>query len=311
LALQPRPAAPTADEIRTWLLAAVGEELQLAPERIDVHQPLTRYGLDSLAAVVIAGELEEWIGRPLPADLLRAHPSIDEVALRLTGEAEYRPAPELVVDYGERSRQQRVLRRVVGWLTRALMQVEVTGLDRLPHSGAFIVATNHLHAFDAAIVFALLPMRIVFYAADKFRRIPGVRWFLKHAGDAIYVARGQSDRVAVLRALEVLRSGGRLAIAPEGGVSRPGLGRGKIGTAYLAVQAGVPVVPIVLYGQEQPFRTWLRLRRVRAHMHVGEPLVFPAGRARMKELETYTDELMGALARMLPPGYRGVYAELD
>lgn len=299
----------SAEEIRAWLVLAVAGELEVDPETIDPERPLTRYGLDSLTAVVIAGELEEWLERPIPPGLLAARPTIDAISSSLAEEAQTLAPVAEARDYEHWTRGQAALRWIVRGLVRVLMRVDASGTEQIPPKGPFIVVANHLHVFDAPLVFALLPTRVVFLAADKFSRVPVVNWFLRTAGDAIYVARGESDRASVLRAVQVLRSGGRLALAPEGRVSRPGMIEGQTGAAYMARQARVPVVPVAIYGHERPFSHWLRLRRVPVTMRVGTPIPPSSAEINRNTLANETEQLMLALARMLPPENRGVYAE--
>jgi 1-acyl-sn-glycerol-3-phosphate acyltransferase len=128
----------------------------------------------------------------------------------------------------------------------------------------------------------------------------------------IFVARGEADREAMGRALEVLRSGGALAVAPEGTRSRTGgLQAGRDGAVYLASRTGATIIPVAAWGQEQALGAWRRLKRPDIHIHIGEPFRLPTGaeRARTAELHGYTDELMMTLARMLPEKYQGVYAD--
>jgi acyl carrier protein len=71
------------DEIQRWLVGQVAAELELDPGEIDVTIPLERYGLDSRAAVTLAGDLEDWLGRPVPATLVWDYPTIEEISEHL------------------------------------------------------------------------------------------------------------------------------------------------------------------------------------------------------------------------------------
>ena len=114
----------------------------------------------------------------------------------------------------------------------------------------------------------------------------------------------------MFRGLAVLRSGGALAISPEAYISKTGgLGRGHTGVAYLAIKAVAPIVPIVLYGQERAVRFWLRGRRVPISVRVGPPIDLPPGKLNVSHFHAYTETVMLTLARMLPPEYRGFYAD--
>ena len=205
----------------------------------------------------------------------------------------------------------RMLQRLLCSLVRWLTHLDVQGLPNVPASGPLIVSPNHLHLFDSVIAFALVPRHMTAFAADKWRPTPFgclLSWF----GNAIYVARGEPDRTALAHALAVLRSGCALGVAPEGTRSKTGgLQRGKDGAAYLASRSGAPILPLVMWGQEQTFRCWLRLRRPAIHVRFAAPIALPPGaaRARTAELSAYTDDLMRELARLLPAQYRGVYAD--
>jgi 1-acyl-sn-glycerol-3-phosphate acyltransferase len=193
---------------------------------------------------------------------------------------------------------------------RVLSRMDVRGREHIPETGPLIVAANHMHALDLPIVFAVVPRRQTVFAANKW---PGkfAGWLMQIFADAIFVERGEPDRGAIARALEVVRQGGALGVAPEGTRSRTGgLIEGKPGTVYLASRSGAPILPIVVWGQEQAMQDWAHLRRPEIHVRIAEPMNLPPGaeHARAVELASYTDQLMLTLALMLPQEYRGVYA---
>jgi acyl transferase domain-containing protein/acyl-CoA synthetase (AMP-forming)/AMP-acid ligase II/acyl carrier protein len=76
----------TADDIRAWLVDRIARKLRMPVVDLDPQEPLARYGLDSLTAVQTAGELEQWLGRPLSPVLVYDHPTIDSLARFLAGE---------------------------------------------------------------------------------------------------------------------------------------------------------------------------------------------------------------------------------
>jgi 1-acyl-sn-glycerol-3-phosphate acyltransferase len=189
--------------------------------------------------------------------------------------------------------------------------MDVRGREHIPQTGPLIIAANHMHVFDLPIVFAVVPRRQTVFAANKWQgKFAG--WIMRTFADAIFVERGEPDRAAIARALEVVRRGGALGVAPEGTRSRTGgLIEGKPGTVYLASRSGASILPVVVWGQEQAMRSWARLRRPEIHVRIAEPMNLPASaeHARSAELASYTEELMLTLARMLPREYRGVYAD--
>lgn len=62
--------------IETWLVHHLSEQLGIAEDTIDLHKPLTEYGLDSMVGVSLAGDLEEWLGLQLSPTLLWDYPTI-------------------------------------------------------------------------------------------------------------------------------------------------------------------------------------------------------------------------------------------
>lgn len=214
------------------------------------------------------------------------------------------------IDYSGWTAPQRAFRAFVQFIIRLLTHTTVEGEQNIPASGSFVLAPNHIHMFDIPVIFGYLPRRAVVFAADKWQKIPLFGWMLSFFGDAIYVHRGEPDRKALAKAQDVLKAGGVLGLAPEGTRSRSGgLQKGRTGVVYLANRGDAPILPVVAYGQEKAFAHWLRLRRVPIHVRFGELLHLPPGKFRAVELDAETDRLMMALARMLPPDYRGHYAD--
>jgi 1-acyl-sn-glycerol-3-phosphate acyltransferase len=193
-----------------------------------------------------------------------------------------------------------------GW--RLLTNLHVEGLDNLPKEGPFILAANHVSMVDAPLVMTVLPRRTIVFAGERLRESAVFNWFLSDLANAIYIRRGVGDLEALERGLAVLRAGGALAMGPEGGISQTAaLREGHTGVAYLATRADVPVVPVAAFGQEKLTQQWRRLQRPPVHVRIGEPLRFPAGEHEGIRLRAYTDQVMRALAELLPQEYRGIY----
>ena len=207
----------------------------------------------------------------------------------------------------------RVVRGVIGFLIRLLARVEIVGMETLPSQGPYLLVTNHLHWLDPPLLLAVIPHRSYVFAAEKWE----THWFLgplMHSMDAIFVQRGEVDRKALRQALAILKGGGVLGLAPEGTRSKTGgLQRGRSGAAYLAFRTGVPLVPVVTWGQKGVFPTLRQLRRARVHVIFGKPFEPPPveGKASAAEAHAFSEEIMYRLAAMLPPEYRGVYADVD
>jgi 1-acyl-sn-glycerol-3-phosphate acyltransferase len=203
--------------------------------------------------------------------------------------------------------QRRLSRRLLVLVLHRLVRLEVEGLEHLPGSGAFILAANHLHVLDPAIGLLLVPRRVVGVAKDRWSR-PPFGWLMAAMGDVVYV--GARRRGSMRRLVAVLRAGGVVAILPEGTRSPTGaLIRAQRGVALLATESAAPVVPAAAWGQERPARWWRRLRRAPVRVRIGPPLTLPPGPHDRERLQALTDEVMRAIAAMLPTAYRGVYGE--
>ena len=90
----PGVAPMTADAIEAWLVNRLGEYLQIPSEEINVDEPFSNYGLDSMAAVKLAAELEDIAGRQLSPTLVWDYPTVRAVVQHVTSGKE-RPAGDL------------------------------------------------------------------------------------------------------------------------------------------------------------------------------------------------------------------------
>lgn len=207
--------------------------------------------------------------------------------------------------------KRETLRKLVVHILKHYTVLQFSGLEHIPASGGVIIATNHLSRVDIPILFAN-PVRpdITALVADKYQKYPFFRWFCLTAG-GIWLDRDKADFTAFRIAADVLAEGRSLGIAPEGTRSEGELLEGKAGTVLLAIKTGVPVIPVAIYGSETTFSEWKRLRKPHLFCSFGAPLTFaPLSRdERESGLERYTAEIMCQIAVMLPPKYRGFYAQ--
>ncbi len=203
------------------------------------------------------------------------------------------------------------VRAVMRFLFGLFADVEVHGLEHIPPGGC-LLCPNHLSRFDAGLVFCLLRGRnVTAFAADKYRPQPFFRAIVEMV-DAIWVNRGAIGPSTIRAALQTLRDGRLLGLAPEGTRSATrALQPGKHGAALLAATAGVPIVPVAITGTEHMAEAIKRFRRARLTVTLGEPFPLPplTGDQRAQKLDTYTDEIMCRIAALLPEPYRGVYAD--
>jgi 1-acyl-sn-glycerol-3-phosphate acyltransferase len=164
---------------------------------------------------------------------------------------------------------------------------------------------------DSALVFAFVKRDdLTALVADKYLKVFWIKWLVERV-QGIWLHREDSDFRALRAARDYLKSGGMLGIAPEGTRSRTGMLNTAInGVAYLADKAGVPVIPAAVYGSEDAMYKIRHFRRPHVVLNFGDPLYLPSveRQDRSDQLARNTDEIMCAIAAMLPSSYHGAYA---
>ncbi len=192
-------------------------------------------------------------------------------------------------------------------LARLLLRVTVRGQENVPRSGGVLLTMNHLGGADVVLLVAFTPRPL--FASGK-SEIMGWRVMgsIARAYGMIPLHRGEPDRTALKRLMALLRVGAAVLIAPEGRESLTGaLEEARGGPAFLALHADVPVLPVGLTGTawRDVLPQWRRLRRPCVTLTFGRPFQLPAGMRRREAV----DEIMRRIAALLPPEYRGVYAD--
>lgn len=208
--------------------------------------------------------------------------------------------------------------RLLSWalknLTGAACLVDDRALMRIPAKGPLILVSNHINFLEVPLIYThLLPRPIAGFAKAEHWRNPPMRFLFETFG-AIPLRRGEADATAIELALAALREGWIFAMAPEGTRSGHGrLQRGRPGIVLLAARSGAPIQPMVHYGGEAIWRNLSHLRRTEFHIVVGNPFFLnePWERAARDVRQAITDEIMYQIAALLPPSYRGRYADLD
>ncbi len=215
------------------------------------------------------------------------------------------------------TRGRHLFRRFLKLLCRVVVFVctktTICGLEDYPRHGPALVVINHLGDPDAILLLAALPDFPEVIGKIELRNIPVLRLVMDMLG-VIWIHRGQPDRRAISAVLEAFSQGRRIIIAPEGRESVSGaLEAGTEGAAFLALKAGVPVVPITITGSE--FRlienNLKKLRRMPVTLRVGKSFVLPQNASRQDALQEGTRLIMETLAHQLPPKYRGVYGYVE
>ncbi len=200
-----------------------------------------------------------------------------------------------------------VIRTVLGALFRMLWRPVVEGVEYIPREGAVIVASNHLSFIDSIVIPLAVPRRrVTFLAKSEYFTTGGLlglpRRTLFRGMGAVPIDRSaaRDARAALDTALQVLSRGWAFGIYPEGTRSRDGrLYRGRTGIGWLALEAGVPVVPVGLTGTDRVQPVGARVPRIhRVHVRFGEPIrpETYAGCGPAQARRQLTDDVMDAIA---------------
>lgn len=214
----------------------------------------------------------------------------------------------------QRRRLLRPALRAVGGL---LCKVDVTGLERIPDSGATILMMNHISAIDPILFTGLIRNRFVISMA-KAETLE--HWFLRRIvalwGNFV-VNRGEVDRVALNQAIELLNHDNLVLIAPEGTRNPNGLHEAKSGTAYIAYKTNAIIVPATVSGAQDWVQRLKHFKRGYAQVTIGKPfrLRIPIGKRFNRNVrEAMIREAMYQLASTIPDEYatqRGIYSDLS
>ncbi len=204
--------------------------------------------------------------------------------------------------------------RIAMHITRTILltRLEVVGRENIPASGPYIVTLNHTSVADTPLLlmgFPLVEWR--FFAGEKWRSHPIYGPIMGWLG-AIYINRGEVDRRGLRDAMKALEEGGVFGLAPEGSRSKNGqMNKAKVGAAYLASRANVPILPVSFENNDQLFANFKKLRITRSKLTIGELYTLPeiGRRAKGADLAAYTHLIMVKIAALLPPRYHGVYAD--
>jgi len=160
-------------------------------------------------------------------------------------------------------------------LAVSFVSATVRGAERLDPDTSYVVVANHSSYMDIPALYSALPLELRFFAKKGLFSIPLLGWHLRRAGhlpvvrdDARASLKSMSDGAKLMR-----ERGISVLLFPEGGRTVEGMRQFKEGAAYIAIKAGVPVVPVGLVNMRSvlPMNSWL-LRPARVEIQIGEPI---------------------------------------
>ncbi len=212
-----------------------------------------------------------------------------------------------------------VVKAILTPLLRVLYRPWTEGLENVPEAGPAIIASNHLSFLDSIFMPLLVPRRVTFLAKSDYFTEPGLkgrlkRMFFTGVGQVpIDRSGGRASEAALETGIDILKEGKLLGIYPEGTRSPDGrLYRGKVGVARMALEAGVPVIPVAMIGtfEVQPQGKVIpRIKRI--GMRFGAPLDFSRYAGLEDDrfvLRSMTDEIMYELMSLSNQEYVDIYA---
>jgi 1-acyl-sn-glycerol-3-phosphate acyltransferase len=196
----------------------------------------------------------------------------------------------------------------MAWLC---LKIDSEGLERIPKNGPLLIVINHLGHADTPTIMSSLPFMPDALGGIELHDVPILGILMDWYG-IIWLHRGRADKRALRAALDGLSQGRVLIIAPEGRYSLTGaLEQGTTGAAFLAMKSGAPILPIALVGTENSrvFGYLKRFKRAPVQLRVGEMFKLENQEsARHEALSQGTEQIMEALANLLPEQYRGEYS---
>jgi 1-acyl-sn-glycerol-3-phosphate acyltransferase len=183
-----------------------------------------------------------------------------------------------------------LVRVILTPLTLLFYRCRAIGANHVPPSGPAILAPNHFSNWDHFFSAVFLRRKVRFMAKSQlFGANPAITYILAHGG-VFAVRRGHHDEEAFVTANAILRRGGVVLIYAEGGRSRTGgLGTPRPGVGRLALESGVPVVPVAVHGSAG-VRRWRKLRFPKVTVQYGEPMTFPVTQNSTREQQQQAAE---------------------
>ncbi|MGZ4832308.1 MAG: lysophospholipid acyltransferase family protein [Terriglobales bacterium] len=167
--------------------------------------------------------------------------------------------------------------RLWSWLIlhTALSPVKVTGLDRIDRSRPHVYAANHISALDIPLLYEHLPFQFRIMAKKELFRYPFMGWHLRRSGQIpVDASSAAASMRSLMKAVRSLQAGMPLVVFPEGGRSPNGqIQPFMSGAFYIAIKAGVDVVPMALVGTYEvlPMNSF-HIRPGPMELVVGDPI---------------------------------------
>ena len=185
-------------------------------------------------------------------------------------------------------------------LAFGFVRVRTEGREKLDPAGTYVFVSNHASYMDIPAILTELPFQFRFFAKKSLYKIPFLGTHLKRAGHL------PVDRSNARHSLKSMTEGARIIaerhmsvlLFPEGGRAPKGLREFKEGAAYIAIKAGVPVVPMALVGMREvlPMGS-IHIRSRRVLLRIGDPI--PTTGMKPADREELTRRLYDEISALL------------
>jgi 1-acyl-sn-glycerol-3-phosphate acyltransferase len=196
-----------------------------------------------------------------------------------------------------------MVRGLILLVAKAFGRIRIEGLEKVPASGAFVVAPVHRSNIDFALTALLTRRPMRYMGKDSIWKSRPLGRFVSMLG-AFPVRRGSADRESLRACIEIIEGGSPLVMFPEGQRRSGPVVEGLFdGTAFVAAKTGVPIVPVGIGGSEEMMPKGAKfLRRSQLVMIVGDPIPAPAhtdaGRVPRTAVRDLTEAVGAELQRL-------------
>ena len=210
---------------------------------------------------------------------------------------------EYIISYPRRQLVRGFLRFLGRIIFKVFFHIRITGLENFPTEGKLLLVGNHVAMIEAALMVIFTPWQVELLGAGDLPQ-EGITEVTEWLYGYIPIDRGNVDRSALRKALDVLKQGGRLGIFPEGGFWEPGAMRAQPGVSWLSYRAEAPVLPIAFGGTLGALTAALKFKRPPLTINIGEVIPaakIPEDQKRKPYFQSYANEVMQAVKKLLPP----------
>jgi 1-acyl-sn-glycerol-3-phosphate acyltransferase len=185
-------------------------------------------------------------------------------------------------------------------LAVSFIRVRSEGVEKLDPNGSYVFVANHSRYMDIPALLSVLLQQYRFFAKSGLYRIPFLGWHLRWAGHLpVDRSNARNSLKSMSAGAQAVRDRGiSLVLFPEGGRSPTGLREFREGAAYIAIKAGVPIVPVAIVGMREllPMNS-IHIRSGTVVVRVGEPI--PTSGLKSTNRAELTERLFRQIAALL------------